>query len=76
MENSQILIGSNLLIITIGLIFAIIYLISKLNPNRFSKYIERFSLAIIILSFGFIAILVTLLLIGLMVKVTMILLGY
>lgn len=76
MQNSEIILSGSLFIALIGLFFNAIYLISKLNQNKFFKYIEHFSVCIIFLSYGFLGILIVLFLIGIMAKITMVLLGY
>ena len=76
MENSEIILSGSIFIALIGLFFVAVYLISKLNQNKFSKYIEHFSVCVMFLSFGFLGILIVLFLIGLMTKITMVLLGY
>lgn len=39
MQNSEIILSGSLFVALIGLFFNAIYLISKLNQNKFSKYI-------------------------------------
>lgn len=76
MQNSEIIISGSLFIALIGLFFNAVYFISKLNQNKFSKYIKHFSICIMFLSYGFLGILIVLFLIRIMTKITMTLLGY
>nr|DAK46589.1 MAG TPA: hypothetical protein [Bacteriophage sp.] len=76
MANSEIILSGSLIIGIIGLLFTMTYFIFKLYQNKFSKYLEHFSISIMCLTFGFLSILIVLFLISLMTKITMILLGY
>lgn len=79
MPNDQIVAPGCLIILLIGLFSNLCYMFinkEKADKNLLFKYLRRLTIAIQILSFGFLTILIVFVLIIIMAKVTMALLGY
>lgn len=79
LDPNQIVIPGSLIILLIGLLSNLFYLFidkEKADKNLAFKYLRRLTIAVMILSFGFLAILIILVLIILITKITVILLGY
>ena len=79
LDPNQIVIPGSLIIFLIGLLSNLCYLFidkEKADKNLVFKYLRRLTIAIMILSFGFLTILIILVLIVLITKITVFLLGY
>ena len=79
-DPNQIIVPGCLVILVIGLIACLFYLFfineEKANKNLAFKYLKRLTIAIMLLSFGFLTILIIFVLIMIMARVTMALFGY
>ena len=79
LDPNQIVIPGSLIILLIGLLSNLFYLFidkEKADKNLVFKYLRRLTIAVMTLSFGFLAILIIFVLIVLMAKITITLLGY
>lgn len=79
LDPNQIVIPGSLIIFLIGLLSNLFYLFidkEKADKNLAFKYLRRLTIAVMILSYGFLAILIILALIMLITKITVVLLGY
>jgi hypothetical protein len=79
LDPNQIVIPGSLIIFLIGLLSNLFYLFidkEKADKNLAFKYLRRLTIAVMILSFGFLTILIIFALIILITKITVVLLGY